>query len=70
MYVRQHCPVVNAVLEKGGDAEDCVIALLKQNAELMKRLLYLEGIAPRKIRVGHQVMVWHCPDELIPEERS
>lgn len=66
-WAREHSSIVNAVLNSGGSTEDCVVALLKQNAELIKRLLYLEGIAPKKIRIGDQVVVWHCPDEFIPE---
>ena len=65
----EYSSIVNAILKSGGSTEDCVVALLKQNAELIKRLLYLEGIAPRKIRIGDQVVVWHCPDEFILEER-
>lgn len=60
-------PIVKAVIESGGDATDCVIALIDQKRELINRMMKLEQICPRKIKVGEQTYIWRCPDELVPE---
>jgi hypothetical protein len=66
LWARQRNSVVNAVLESGGDTTDCVVHLVKQNEVLLKRILELDGIAPRKMKVGEQTYIWHCPDDLVP----
>lgn len=62
-----HSSVVAKCLEAGGNAKDCVALLVEQNIVLTKELLKLSTIAPKKIKLTDgRVMVWHCPDELIP----
>lgn len=36
---------------------------------LRKKVADLQGIAPRRMRHGDTVWIWHCPDNLIPEEK-
>lgn len=64
--VKNNNPIVAAVLRAGGDTTDCVIALARHNAELMLRIMEMENIAPRKIKVGDQVHIWRCPDHMVP----
>jgi hypothetical protein len=37
--------------------------------ELRKKVAELHAIAPRRMRHGDTVWIWHCPDNLIPEEK-
>lgn len=61
-------PIVERVMRAGGTAEDCAVALSEHIDKLVKRLLALEGIAPRRIKLPDgSVVIWHCPDHLIPE---
>lgn len=60
--------VVASVLRRGGNAEDCVVALANMKAQLLARVMELEAIAPKKIKTPDgKVYVWHCPTDLIPE---
>lgn len=54
---------------KAGEGLETIIGYLAAEKEwMMKRLIALESIAPRKITLPDgRVMVWHCPDDLIPE---
>lgn len=67
LWARQNDPIVAAVLDSGGDSTDCVIALVEQKQELFKRIMELENIAPRKIKVGDQTLIWRCPDSMVPD---
>jgi hypothetical protein len=59
---------VSNILASGGTVEDCALALAEINNRLIERILELEGIAPRKIKMPDgSVAVWHCPDEFIPQ---
>lgn len=50
------------------DGEGSVIAINKTNDELTNRIMELENIAPRKIKMEDGTYeVFHCPDHLIPE---
>ena len=59
---------VRRVLELGGDLEDVIIALHEVNEAQFHRIAFLESIAPKKHKVSGKVVIWHCPDDLIPEE--
>lgn len=62
--------IVTQIMDAGGTAEDCVVALVGLNNELMGHIIKLEAIAPRRYRLQNgNVMVWHCPDEFIPETK-
>jgi len=63
---RRNNAIVDHALMAGGTLEDCIVALVNQQANLVERVLQLENIRPRKIKVGDKTMVWRCPEELIP----
>lgn len=63
--------IVARIMLAGGTAEDCAVSLAAHNDRLVHRLMALEGIAPRKIKLQDgRVMVWRCPDNLIPETKE
>jgi hypothetical protein len=67
-YLRLHNPMVADIMQDGGTVEDCAVALAVCYDRLVDRLMTLEGIAPRRIRLPDgRVMVWRCPDHMIPE---
>lgn len=58
--------IVNHVTNNGGSAEDCAVALAESNDKLVARIIELEGIAPRRIRLPDgRVMIYRCPDEFV-----
>ena len=60
--------IVAHIMRAGGTAEDCAVALAAHNDRLVGRLMTMESIAPRRIKLPDgRVMVWRCPDHLIPE---
>ena len=60
--------IVASVMRDGGTPEQCIEALCSANRELLERVSDLASIAPRKITLPDgRVMVWRCPDELVPE---
>ena len=66
--LRLHNPIVAHIMRAGGTAKDCAVALSSHNDRLVERLMTLECIAPRKIKMPDgRVMVWRCPDHMIPE---
>ena len=66
--VRLTDATVNAMLKHGRSLEEIIVALVCEKNRFTQRIIELESIAPRKIVLpdGH-VMVWRCPDELVPE---
>lgn len=67
LWARQQCPIVNNILESGGDTTDCVIELVKQKENFIKEIIKLQGLVPRKIKVPEgKVAIWRCPEEFIP----
>lgn len=63
----QRCEVIVAhIMRQGGSHSDCIVALANDRLRLLHRLCELESIAPKKISTPQGVMIWHCPDNLIP----
>ena len=58
---------VHQILSAGGTLEDCVAELVKQKEALITENIELRSIAPRKMKLGDKVVIWRCPDELVPE---
>ena len=59
-------PIVQRIIDSGGNADDCVEALLEECRYRMKQVMNLTMIAPRKIkRKDGTEYVWHCPDNLV-----
>ena len=67
--VRLNDGLVYAICHEAGTLEDCVVALVNQKQALIQRIVELERIAPKKVRLEDgTVMIWRCPDELVPEQ--
>lgn len=61
--------LVNSMLKSQGcTLQEIILALVKQEQALVKRLMMLEALAPRKIKIGDTVWTYRCPDEFIPVE--
>lgn len=59
---------VNRMMYAWEPLERIVEVLAKEKAELFKRIMELESIVPRKIKLPNgDTAIWHCPDRLIPE---
>lgn len=66
--VRHSIPLVHEAVRTGMSYGDLVVAMANEREWMLKRILELESIAPKKIRLGDgKFAIWHCPDELIPE---
>lgn len=64
-------PIVRDTIANGGTVDDCVVALVKHEAVLIERIMLLESIAPRVIRMpSGEKMIYRCPDELVPEIKT
>ena len=67
-HLRRHNWTVSAIMRAGGTAEDCAVALSTIIDAQAKRIIDLEMIAPRKIRMDDgRIMVWRCPTHLLPD---
>lgn len=65
--VKRNDPTVHRILKSGGTPRDCVVALANEKEALVKRLMEMERIAPKKIKLPDgRVMIWRCPEDLVP----
>jgi len=60
-------PLVDSIMKMGGCKDDCIIALHNQNQELIKQVMELTQLCPRKMKVGNKILIWRCPEDLIPQ---
>jgi len=68
LHLRRNNAIVARIMDAGGTAEDCAVALSVENDRLADRVMALDSIAPRKIKLPDgRVLIWRCPDELVPE---
>jgi len=68
LHLRRNNPIVARIMKAGGTAEDCAVALSVEYDRLVDRVIALDSIAPRKIKLPDgRVLIWRCPDELVPE---
>ena len=66
--VRLTDATVHQMLAHGRSLEETIVALVCEKNRFTQRIIELESIAPRKIVLPDgRVMVWRCPDELVPE---
>ena len=64
---RRISPLVRNLLHSGATAETVICALVNVQTAMSARIMTLEGIAPRGIKMPDgRVMVWRCPDALVP----
>lgn len=60
-------PLVRRILQDGGEFEDVICALIQERDLLREKVMELDAIAPKKrLTSDGRIMVWHCPNELIP----
>ena len=60
---------VHRMHRDGHTAEEVIVQLAKEKADLFKRIAELELIAPRKIRKPDgTVLVYRAPHHLVPEQ--
>ena len=60
-------PLVSRLIHVGTHMDECVVVLGEDRKRLMARIMELEAIAPRRLKMPDgREMVWHCPDHLIP----
>lgn len=64
--VRVTDPTVREGMEAKIGAEAIIVLLVEQKIALFKRIIELEAIAPKAYRVDGKLLVWRCPDDLIP----
>ena len=68
MYAYNNSSIVNYIIKSGGNIYDCIYWLVKHQEELQEKLIKLELISPKKIKLSDgKVVIWHCPDKLVPE---
>lgn len=68
LHLRMNNPIVARIMTAGGTAEDCAVALSVEYDRIFDRMMALDSIAPRKIKLPDgRVLIWRCPDELVPE---
>lgn len=68
MWAREQSPIVDSILNAGGNTTDCIIGLIKQQEDFIKEIIKLQGIAPRKIKLPNgKFAVWRCPENYIPD---
>jgi hypothetical protein len=66
--IRKNNPIVSKILRAGGTPEDCCVVLARALEQTAEKAIRYMAIAPRKYRLQDgKVMIWRCPDELIPE---
>lgn len=59
---------VNSLMTGGATPAQVIDALADQKAQMLKKIIELELIAPKRISHGGKAFIWHCPDELVPEQ--
>lgn len=67
---RDHNCIVNAGMRAGLPLEAIVVALANENKRQLDRIVELELLCPRKYKCGSNVLVWHCPNELVPFDKN
>jgi hypothetical protein len=66
--VRLSDATVYAVLRSGGSIHECVVALANEKEELIKKVMSLELIAPKKLRFPDgSILIYRAPESVIPD---
>lgn len=61
-------PLVYRLVRQGASLSDIIVALVEDRQRLLDDVVHLRGIAPRRFTATDgTVMIYRCPDELIPE---
>ena len=67
---RLNDPIVHRGMQAGCDYEEIIAKMFERHEAMTAKLMELEMIAPRRIRVGDHDMVYHTPDHLIPLQNA
>ena len=66
-FVLKASLIVRTVIAAGGIDKDCIIELHKHIEVLMERIMRLDMIAPRRIRLEDgKELIYRCPDDSVP----
>jgi len=60
------CPLAASMKSCGSTYAEIALALHKLQEQTLQELIRVNSICPKRIKVGDEILVWHCPDELIP----
>jgi hypothetical protein len=64
-------PLVHAMIVNGASLSEIIVALVNHISCQNKTISDLMAICPRKIKLDDgRIMVWHCPDDLVPFQES
>ena len=66
---RNDCDVATR-LKYGHSLEDIIASLVHTKHVLMKEVADLWMICPHKTIVNGKVLIWRCPDDLVPEREG
>ena len=67
-WAQSNDATVNAMLRRNACHTEIIATLALEKADFIKRIVELEMITPRKIRMPDgSVMIYRVPDNLIPE---
>ena len=68
-YAYENNNIVHRIIKGGGNIYDCLYWMTKHQEDLQEKLISLELIAPKKIKLKDgNYAIWRCPDDLIPEK--
>ncbi|MEO0796286.1 MAG: hypothetical protein AAFX93_14045 [Verrucomicrobiota bacterium] len=59
-------PIVRSGRKAGASNESIIGAMYQRHQAMKKRLMDLEMIAPRRIKVGDSEMIYRVPEQFIP----
>ncbi len=59
--------LVGSALDDALTHEKCIVELVKQKRALLKKVVDLDSIAPRRLKIGDRTYIWHCPDDMVPD---
>lgn len=57
---------VCSMVRVGAPLDDMVVQLVREKMVLIKRLMAVEAIAPKRIKTSAGDFVFHIPDSLVP----
>lgn len=70
LWAMRNNHTIHSMTKQGFSEKEILGVLAREIETLEQRVSKLDFIAPRKITLlDGTVMVWHCPDNLIPKDR-
>jgi hypothetical protein len=63
--------LVHTMARNGASLSEIIVALVNHISSQNKTISDLMAICPRRIKLDDgKVMIWHCPDDLVPFQES